>query len=99
MPSPSPDSTQASSRNSAANPTPNPTLRRTGYPLTATDALHHHAYVFAQREGQQHLAQEQCMVEEQRMAEELEKQRAKMNSSVGGVNKNGVKFKIRERKR
>ncbi|KAJ4347690.1 hypothetical protein N0V95_005188 [Ascochyta clinopodiicola] len=31
--------------------------------------------------------------------EELEKQRAKMNSSVGGVNKNGVKFKIRERKR
>ena len=50
-------------------------MRRTGYPLTATDALHHHAYVFAQREGQQHLAQEQCMVEEQRMAEELEKQR------------------------
>jgi U3 small nucleolar RNA-associated protein 11 len=31
--------------------------------------------------------------------EELEKQRAKMNSSVGGVNKNGVKFKLRERKR
>jgi U3 small nucleolar RNA-associated protein 11 len=31
--------------------------------------------------------------------EELEKQRAKMSSSVGGVNKNGVKFKIRERKR
>ena len=31
--------------------------------------------------------------------EELEKQRAKMTSSVGGVNKNGVKFKIRERKR
>ena len=31
--------------------------------------------------------------------EELEKQRAKMNSSVGGMNKNGVKFKIRERKR
>lgn len=31
--------------------------------------------------------------------EELEKQRAKMNNSVGGVNKNGVKFKIRERKR
>lgn len=31
--------------------------------------------------------------------EELEKQRAKMNSSVGGINKNGVKFKIRERKR
>ncbi|KAF3002675.1 hypothetical protein E8E13_009747 [Curvularia kusanoi] len=31
--------------------------------------------------------------------EELEKQRAKMSSSVGGINKNGVKFKIRERKR
>ncbi|KAF1926312.1 U3 small nucleolar RNA-associated protein 11 [Didymella exigua CBS 183.55] len=31
--------------------------------------------------------------------EELEKQRAKMNNSVGGINKNGVKFKIRERKR
>ena len=31
--------------------------------------------------------------------EELEKRRAKMSSSVGGVNKNGVKFKIRERKR
>jgi len=32
-------------------------------------------------------------------AEELELQRAKMNNTVGGVNKNGVKFKIRERKR
>lgn len=31
--------------------------------------------------------------------EELENQRAKMNHTVGGVNKNGVKFKIRERKR
>jgi len=31
--------------------------------------------------------------------EELEKQRAKMNNTIGGVNKNGVKFKIRERKR
>ena len=31
--------------------------------------------------------------------EELEAQRAKMNNTVGGVNKNGVKFKIRERKR
>ena len=31
--------------------------------------------------------------------EELEKQRAKMNGTIGGVNKNGVKFKIRERKR
>ncbi|KAL1612641.1 hypothetical protein SLS60_000870 [Paraconiothyrium brasiliense] len=31
--------------------------------------------------------------------EELEVQRAKMNHTVGGVNKNGVKFKIRERKR
>ena len=31
--------------------------------------------------------------------EELELQRAKMNNTVGGVNKNGVKFKIRERKR
>ncbi|KAH6642842.1 U3 snoRNP-associated protein-like protein Utp11 [Boeremia exigua] len=31
--------------------------------------------------------------------EELEKQRAKMTSSIGGVNKNGVKFKVRERKR
>ncbi|KAF2127863.1 U3 small nucleolar RNA-associated protein 11 [Dothidotthia symphoricarpi CBS 119687] len=31
--------------------------------------------------------------------EELEKQRAKMNNSVGGTNKHGVKFKIRERKR
>ncbi|KAF2100975.1 U3 small nucleolar RNA-associated protein 11 [Rhizodiscina lignyota] len=30
---------------------------------------------------------------------ELEVQRAKMNNSVGGVNKNGVKFRIRERKR
>ncbi|KAF2177698.1 U3 small nucleolar RNA-associated protein 11 [Zopfia rhizophila CBS 207.26] len=31
--------------------------------------------------------------------EELEQQRAKMNGTVGGVNKHGVKFKIRERKR
>ena len=31
--------------------------------------------------------------------EELENQRAKMSGSIGGVNKNGVKFKIRERKR
>lgn len=31
--------------------------------------------------------------------EELEIQRAKMQNTVGGVNKNGVKFKIRERKR
>jgi hypothetical protein len=31
--------------------------------------------------------------------EELETQRAKMNSTIGGVNKHGVKFKIRERKR
>jgi U3 small nucleolar RNA-associated protein 11 len=31
--------------------------------------------------------------------DELEKQRAKMNNTVGGINKNGVKFKIRERKR
>jgi U3 small nucleolar RNA-associated protein 11 len=31
--------------------------------------------------------------------EELELQRAKMNNTVGGVNKDGVKFKLRERKR
>lgn len=31
--------------------------------------------------------------------QELELQRAKMNNTVGGVNKNGVKFKVRERKR
>ncbi|KAL6708881.1 hypothetical protein ACN47E_002288 [Coniothyrium glycines] len=31
--------------------------------------------------------------------EELEAQRARMNNTVGGVNKHGVKFKIRERKR
>jgi U3 small nucleolar RNA-associated protein 11 len=31
--------------------------------------------------------------------EELELQRAKMNSTVGGTNKHGVKFKVRERKR
>lgn len=31
--------------------------------------------------------------------EELDKQRAKMHNTVGGVNKQGVKFKIRERKR
>lgn len=31
--------------------------------------------------------------------QELELQRAKMNHTVGGVNKHGVKFKIRERKR
>ncbi|EKG18504.1 Small-subunit processome Utp11 [Macrophomina phaseolina MS6] len=30
---------------------------------------------------------------------ELEAQRARMNNDVGGVNKNGVKFKVRERKR
>jgi hypothetical protein len=30
---------------------------------------------------------------------ELELQRAKMNNTVGGVNKHGVKFKVRERKR
>ncbi|KAI7189848.1 hypothetical protein KC363_g4716 [Hortaea werneckii] len=29
----------------------------------------------------------------------VEAQRARMNSTVGGVNKNGVKFKVRERKR
>jgi U3 small nucleolar RNA-associated protein 11 len=31
--------------------------------------------------------------------EELEKQRAKMSNTVGGTNKDGVKFKIRERKK
>lgn len=31
--------------------------------------------------------------------EELENQRAKMNNTVGGTNKHGVKFKIRERKK
>lgn len=31
--------------------------------------------------------------------EELERQRAKINNTVGGTNKHGVKFKIRERKR
>lgn len=31
--------------------------------------------------------------------EELELQRTKMSNTVGGINKNGVKFKIRERKR
>ncbi|KAF2820176.1 U3 small nucleolar RNA-associated protein 11 [Ophiobolus disseminans] len=31
--------------------------------------------------------------------DELEHQRAKMNNTVGGVNKHGVKFKVRERKR
>ncbi|KAF2030573.1 U3 snoRNP-associated protein-like protein Utp11 [Setomelanomma holmii] len=31
--------------------------------------------------------------------QELELQRAKMNNTVGGVNKHGVKFKVRERKR
>jgi U3 small nucleolar RNA-associated protein 11 len=30
---------------------------------------------------------------------ELDLQRAKMSNSIGGINKNGVKFKIRERKR
>jgi U3 small nucleolar RNA-associated protein 11 len=30
---------------------------------------------------------------------ELELQRGKMTNSIGGVNKNGVKFKVRERKR
>jgi U3 small nucleolar RNA-associated protein 11 len=34
-----------------------------------------------------------------RAEQELELQRAKMSNSIGGVNKNGVKFKIRERKR
>jgi len=32
-------------------------------------------------------------------ADQLELQRAKMARTVGGVNKNGVKFKIRERKK
>lgn len=31
--------------------------------------------------------------------DEVETQRAKMNGSIGGVNKNGVKFKVRNRKR
>lgn len=31
--------------------------------------------------------------------ERLQAQRAKMNNATGGVNKNGVKFKVRERKR
>jgi len=31
--------------------------------------------------------------------QELDLQRAKMNNSVGGVNKNGLQFKIRQRKR
>lgn len=34
-----------------------------------------------------------------RALNELENQRAKMNGTIGGVNKNGVKFKVRERKR
>lgn len=29
----------------------------------------------------------------------LDKQRAKMNNTIGGTNKNGVRFKLRERKR
>lgn len=41
-------------------------------------------------------ARERALME---VEEELELQRAKMSNSVGGVNKNGVKFKIRERKR
>lgn len=32
-------------------------------------------------------------------ADQLELQRAKMANAVGGVNKNGIKFKVRERKR
>ena len=67
--SPSTDNTQNSTRNSAANPTPTPTSRHPDYPLTATDALRHRAYVCAQWEEQQHLAQEQ------RMTDKLEKQR------------------------
>lgn len=34
-----------------------------------------------------------------RALQTLDTQRAKMNRTIGGVNKNGVKFKIRERKR
>lgn len=34
-----------------------------------------------------------------RALQALDTQRAKMNRTIGGVNKNGVKFKIRERKR
>ena len=34
-----------------------------------------------------------------KVADQLELQRAKMTNTVGGVNKDGVKFKIRERKR
>jgi U3 small nucleolar RNA-associated protein 11 len=30
---------------------------------------------------------------------QLQHQRARMNNTVGGVNKEGVKFKVRERKR
>jgi len=37
---------------------------------------------------------ELCVAEQ-----ELENQRAKMNNAAGGVNKDGIKFKIRERKR
>lgn len=33
------------------------------------------------------------------VADQLDEQRAKMARTVGGVNKNGVKFKVRERKR
>ncbi|KZF22024.1 hypothetical protein L228DRAFT_283218 [Xylona heveae TC161] len=39
--------------------------------------------------------EQQLMIAER----ELDLQRAKMSNSVGGVNKNGVKFKVRERKR
>lgn len=41
------------------------------------------------------IQEEQLLVAEQ----ELDKQRSQMNNTVGGVNRNGTKFKIRERKR
>ena len=54
-------------------------------------------YADGQRRRLEHLrsVEEQLTTAEQ----ELELQRAKMTSSVGGTNKNGVKFKVRQRKR
>lgn len=48
----------------------------------------------AQYEAVQNREKELILAEQ-----ELDLQRAKMNHTVGGVNKNGVKFKVRERKR
>lgn len=63
-------------------------LRRRRKKKNARKVLHAHLEALRDREKQLSTA-----------LNELDQQRARISNNVGGVNKNGVKFKVRERKR